>query len=163
MAVYSALSGGIKAYKRVKSFAGTQTDALIALEKLERDLNNTFSITGIDFSGAPDKVSFPAASPITRVIYYFDSDTGVLMRGEQPYAGAIAKSDTKVIASNKLAPFKSMSFSFGDYNKDTKILTWKDSWTAGSALPCGVKIEAAFDSGGKTVKVKRIVFIPVAG
>ena len=61
-AVVSVLSSGLKVYKRIKSFSGTQTDALIALEKLERDLNNTFIITGIDFSGSAENVSFPAAS-----------------------------------------------------------------------------------------------------
>ena len=106
--------------------------------------------------------AFPRQA-ITRVTYKFDEGSGILSRSEQSYAGAIAKSNSAGITLQNLSPFKSMVFYFADYDKDTKVLTWNDSWPAGSGLPRGVKIEASFDSGGKTIKVERIVFIPVAG
>ncbi|MFA5148255.1 MAG: type II secretion system protein [Candidatus Omnitrophota bacterium] len=164
-AAYSTLSGGLNAYKRIKNFAGSQTDVLLALEKIERDLSSTFPISGIEFKGIASRVSFPgvsgAAGPVVNIAYYFDTATGNLIREEQAYACAITKSEGAGITTAELSPLQELGFSFCYYDEGRETCEWKDTWP-GPDPPIAVKIEAAFDSGGKTVKVKRIVLIPVA-
>jgi type II secretory pathway pseudopilin PulG len=165
-AVYSVLSVGLNAYKRIKNFAGSQTDVLLALEKVERDISSTFVISGIGFSGGVSSVSFPGgaagpAGPVTKTSYYLDASTGNLIRKEQSYAGAISKSESEGITSAELSPLEDLKFTYCYYDEEKEVCEWKDSWP-GVEPPIAVKMEAAFDSGGRTVKVNRIVLIPVA-
>ncbi|MFA5336533.1 MAG: hypothetical protein WC324_06410 [Candidatus Omnitrophota bacterium] len=164
-AVYSVLSVGLGAYKRIKNFAGSQTDALLALEKVERDISSTFSISGIEFTGGASSVSFPdtaaASGPVVRVTYCLDADTGNLIRKEQSYAGAISRSESEGITSVDLSPLQELKFTYCYYDEGKETCEWKEEWS-GLEPPIAVKVEAAFDSGGKTVRVKRIVLIPVS-
>jgi len=164
-AAYSALSVGLNAYKRIKGFAGSQNDALLAFEKIERDISNTFMINGIEFTGSASSVSFPdtsgAAGPVVKTTYYFDAEAGNLIRQEQAYAAAMKKSEEEGITSVELSPLKELKFEYCRYDEEKEACEWKDRWS-GTEPPIAVKVEAAFDSGGKTVKVKRIVLIPVS-
>lgn len=164
-AVYSALSAGLNAYKRIKGFAGSQSDALLAFEKIERDIGNTFMINGIEFTGSASSFSFPdtsgASGPVVKAAYYFDAEEGVLIRTEQVYAAAVKKSEGEGTTSVELSPLKELKFEYCRYDEQKEACEWKDKWS-GAEPPIAVKVEAAFDSGGKTVKVKRIVIIPVS-
>jgi type II secretory pathway component PulJ len=77
-AVYSLLAGGLNAYKRIRNFAGSQIDVLTAFEKMERDLENTFYISGINFSGDGRSVSFAGSGPVSKVAYIYDETSGKL-------------------------------------------------------------------------------------
>ncbi len=164
-AVYSVLSVGLNAYKRIKGFAGSQNDALLAFEKIERDIGNTFTINGMEFTGSASSFSFPdtagAAGPVVKTTYYFDDEAGNLIRKEQAYAAAVKKSEDEGTTSVELSPLKELKFEYCRYDEEKEACEWKDKWS-GAEPPIAVRFEAAFDSGGKTVKVKRIVLIPVS-
>lgn len=164
-AVYSSLSVGLGAYKRIKGFAGSQNDALLAFEKIERDISNTFMINGLEFTGGSSSVSFPdtsgASGPVVKTTYYFDAQTGNLIREEQSYAAAMKKSEDEGKTRVELSPLKELKFEYCRYDDEKEACEWKDKWS-GAEPPIAVRVEAAFDSGGKTVKVKRIVLIPVS-
>lgn len=171
VAVFSTLAGGINVYKRVKVYTGQQRDALLSLERLEKELNNTFTVSGIDFSGDSKSVAFAGLisplsgniSPLGKVSYNFDGATGGFSRREQGYAEVMAKADRPQSVPVKLASLKSLSFKYCSFNRDAKIFEWKDSWSAGTGIPAGVRIEAEFDTGARVIKVSRIVFIPISG
>ena len=42
LAVLTAFGSGFHVYERVQSYGGVQTDVLLVLEEMERDLRNTF-------------------------------------------------------------------------------------------------------------------------
>ncbi|MFA5094661.1 MAG: prepilin-type N-terminal cleavage/methylation domain-containing protein [Candidatus Omnitrophota bacterium] len=160
-AVYSLLAGGLNAYKRIRNFAGSQIDVLTAFEKIERDLENTFYISGINFSGDSTSVSFAGSSPIAKVTYLYDGASGKLIRREQSYACAMSDSGTEGITSAELAPLKELAFRYCRYNEEEETCEWSDIWES-ATIPLAVEMTASFDSGGKTLRIKRIVFIPVS-
>ncbi len=171
-AVFSTLAGGINVYKRVKDYGGQQRDALLSLEKFGKELSNIFVISGINFTGDSKNAAFPGfvsvssgnPSGIGRVSYYFDDKTGDFLRVEQGYAETMVKSEKpQPIAPRKIASLKSLTFSYYYFDQDAKIYVWKNSWDTVGTIPIGVKIETEFDTGAKTIKVNRIVFIPIAG
>ena len=59
LAVFSVFSGGLKIYRRAQSYQGEKADILIFLEKMERELRNTFNYSAVNFIGDPEKISFP--------------------------------------------------------------------------------------------------------
>ncbi len=59
LAVMSVFAGGAKVYYRLRDYAGVETDVLIALDKMERDLRNTHPIFGIPFHGESKRIEFP--------------------------------------------------------------------------------------------------------
>lgn len=174
-AIFSTLAGGINVYKRVKTLTGERADILLSLEKLEEDLNNVFIMSGIGFTGDAKKVVFPKLisasclrpgedkTPLGKASYYFDDRSSALFKEEQGYARAVSKSNESECAPERLASVKDLTFSYYYFDAETKGYEWRDSWSAENSLPLGVKIEATFNVGLKSVKVKRIVFIPIAG
>jgi len=50
--ILTTFIAGLKAISKGQSYFGPKTDILIALERMERDLRNTFHWTGIDFIGS---------------------------------------------------------------------------------------------------------------
>jgi len=160
-AVYSLLAGGLNAHKRIRNFAGSQIDVLTAFEKMERDLENTFYISGINFSGDGRSVSFAGSGPVSKVAYIYDETSGKLSRREQSYACAMSGSATEGITSADLTPLKDLAFRYCRYDKEKQTCEWSDAWV-NAVIPLAVEISASFDSGGKTLRIKRIVFIPVS-
>lgn len=167
-AVFSTLAGGINVYKRVKAYGGQQRDALLSLERLEKELNNVFIISGINFTGDSKNIAFPCfasalfenTSGLGRISYRFDDKTGDFLRAEQGYAETM---EPQPAVPKKVASLKGLSFNYYYFDQDTESYAWKDFWDTDGKIPVGVKIEAEFETGAKVIKVSRIVFIPIAG
>jgi len=73
----------------------------------------------------------------------------------------VKRSESEGKTSVELSPLKELKFEYCRYDDEKEACEWKDKWS-GAEPPIAVRVEAAFDSGGKTVKVKRIVLIPVS-
>src|SRR3990167_7818362 len=60
LAILTTFGSGFSVYERVQAYGGTQADALLALEEIERDVRNIFQMPTIPVEGGSDRVAFPA-------------------------------------------------------------------------------------------------------
>jgi len=173
VAILATFASGLNVYNRVKTYGGIQADVLLSLEKMERDLRNVFSLSGIDFSGDTERVSFAGLIKtvdaegnrnvsLGKISYYLDSETGTLVKEEQDYPRAVSGVATEDGIFKVLAFIKNIDFSYYYFNVDTQRYDWKGSWSLGEGLPKGIKIEVTFRDGSKDTTLVRTVFIPVA-
>lgn len=170
LAIIFSFAAGLKAYSKVKDFNTSRPGILISLEKIERDLSNTFRFTGIDFAGDKKKISFAGflnenfCIGIGRISYFFNAnDGGALIRAEQPYSYALLENKPDGIKSRTAAALKDVVFSYCYFSPDSHRYDWRDSWSGGDGIPRAVKIRVVFREGDKDLELERTVFIPVSG
>ena len=174
VAIFSTFASGLNVYKRVRSYAGAETDVLLALEKMERDLRNIFNFSGIDFIDDSKRIAFAGLVKtfdragnqkisLGRISYYLDEGAGTLVKEEQDYPQAISGTEPEQGNSVILAFIEDINFSYYYFDSKAERQDIKSSWDAGNGIPTKVKIEITFTDDGKTIKMDRTVFIPVAG
>jgi hypothetical protein len=174
-AVAAAAAGGLRIYQRARVYSELQADVLLGLERLERDLRNTFVFDGIDFQGTPSSVSFCGIIRSWqggqdgllnfpgRLIYGIDYTQRALVVRRQSYSVAMRKGDVPqgqptVLARNVAA----IEFSYYHYDTLTKRYSWLANWgEEQEGVPVAVKITLTpvVEGAGDFV---RTVFIPVA-
>lgn len=171
LAIFSTFAAGIKAYQKVQGYMA-ERDILLALEKIERDLINTFSFTNIAFTGDNKQMSFAGLIGFTaftnpdsnlsvgKITYHMDADKGTLMKEEQDYSQALSKnaqeSNSKILAS-----LKDINLTYYYFNSELKKYDWKNSWQEDS-LPGAVKVKMIFNNDNQDVEITRTVVIPLA-
>lgn len=178
LAILSTFAGGLKIYRRIQSYQDTQQDALISLEKMERDLRNALNFSKINFAGDAKKISFAGLIKIVdsdgnqntalgKISYYFDGVKDVLIKEEQDYPKAVSEKGQRRGNRKELASIDEIKFSYFYFNSETNKCEWKESWGLDERLeekklPLGVKVELMLKSNGKDVKLDRTVFLPLA-
>ncbi len=171
-AVFSVFGAGLKIYGKVKIHTGSQADILLSMEKFQKDLRNIFCFSGIDFTGEAASLSFAGLIrfadgkgnqklSVGRITYYFDEETGALIRKEESYPEAASQEEGG--AQRALASIEGLKFRYYHFESETREYIWRDSWEAASGLPRGVKIEITFSGGDKEVVLDKTVFIPISG
>jgi hypothetical protein len=174
-AVAAAAAGGLQIYQRARIYSELQSDMLLGLERLERDLRNTFVIDGIAFQGTPTAVSFSGIirawrgeqegllNVPGRLTYGLDRSQGALVVWRQTYAlavreGEVPRGEVTVLARN----IAGVEFSYYHYDTLTKRYSWLQNWTEEQeGVPVAVKITIK-PVAGTTEDFVRTVFIPVA-
>ena len=176
MAVISTFAAGLKVYEKVRNYSDERVDALIALEKMERDILNLVNFSGIDFVGEKEKISFAGLTKEGKpgkILYYMRSGMrGALVREEVGYARAISKTNRKRGKTEELAALRDMDFEYYYYNKVTAAYLWKDEWKINEKkkealeksewIPIGVRIKIKFKEGKRYVTLTRSVLIPIS-
>ena len=174
VAIFSTFATGLNVYKKAQSYAGTQTDVLLALEKMEKDLRNIFDSSGIDFLGDTKKIAFAGLVKtfdtagnqkvsLGKISYYLDDEKGTLVKEEQDYSHAVSGIEGGENNFKVLAFIEDINFNYYYFNSETEKQDRKSSRGADNGIPTKVKIEITFTHDNKTVKMDRTVFIPVAG
>ena len=173
LAVMSVLGSGLLTYDRIQSYGNTQTDVLLALEEMEKNLRNTFYFSEIPFLGESQKIEcvnvFDSADEagalkkdVGKLVYYFDKSTQQLLVKKYNYALATSKEDVQADSTEVLAVIKSFKLTYYYFNTETEKYEWKDSWDDKEvALPKGIKIKLVFSDDQKDIEAERIVLIPV--
>ena len=178
LAVLSAFGTGFYAFGRVESFAGTQADILLALDRWERDVRNSFPSAAVEFKGDSQSISFPSlitvfeeddqkeAVSLGQISYFFDEQNKAFTAAPTDYAS----SDGQELPVEVLASVEDLHFSYYFYKKEIKGEEekvehgWKGSWTPqDEGIPRGVKVEVTFLKEGQEVPLARTVFIPAGG
>ena len=168
LAVYSAFAGGVGAWRRAQEFSSTYQTARLVLDDLAHELTNAVSISGTDFVGESQKLSFltvrhhrdpkgrPADPRIMRVSYEIrrerTSATYSLVRAEAPDGDGAREGATDLIVS----PISKLEFLYTHKDDKGQIVPWKDAWRVSEAIPLGVKITLVV---GET-RFTKLVFIP---
>ncbi len=181
IAILSAFGTGFHTFERVQAFGGPQMDILFSLEEMERDLRNTFPLSGIPFTGNSRNMTFAALFSqwneekeeetvvLGKKSYSLDSASRALVRKQQEYANAVAESAGTEQGAEVLVLVEDIQFSYYYYRKELQAdqekieFGWKDSWSQEDGLPKGVKIEVTFKNGEEDVHLARTVFIPIGG
>ncbi|MDD5225734.1 MAG: type II secretion system protein [Candidatus Omnitrophica bacterium] len=141
LAIVATFAGGLKIFNRMQSYTVTRADVLLVIEKMERDLRNTFSFKGIDFIGGPKRMTFPSVlrtvsakgqvkeSPGS-VSYYRDdsSHERALSREEKAYAQAVKKGSSEHGDIAVLAPIEDVDFQYFSYDPEAKTYSWGNEW-----------------------------------
>lgn len=175
MAVISTFAAGLKVYEKVRDYSLERVDALLALEKIERDILNLVNFSGIDFVGEKEKITFAGMTKEGepgRINYYVKGGMrGMLIREEQGYARAISKTSRKKGETKELAALRDIDFEYYYYDEDTEEYLWKDGWKINEEekegleksewIPIGVRVKIRFKEGKRYVTLTRSVLIPI--
>ncbi|MBL7155674.1 MAG: type II secretion system protein [Candidatus Omnitrophica bacterium] len=179
--IVSTLASGLKAYEKVRVYAGARKDILLSMEKLEMDLKNVPDFSGINFVGTKKEVSFAGLVNIKdakgkpkvslgRILYCLDGRGKSFVREEQPCSsGRVQKIKTGRGAVEPLASVERINLSYYCFNEENKTYEWRKSWGSEkedgkapeeSMPPLGVKVEIGYKDGGKICDLKRTILIP---
>ena len=173
LAVFSTFAGGLNIYKRMQSYGGVQADVLLSLEKVERDLRNTVNFSGIGFVGDSKRISFPGLvkyqvssikyqESVGKISYYFDDDSGALIKEKQDYSHAISEAGPDESDIEELAFVESINFGYYYFDSEAQEYGLKNVWNADDGIPDAVGIEIIFKDGKTDVKLVRTVLIPIS-
>ena len=183
LVIVSTLASGINVFRKVQTFMSGQTEAVIALEKMERDMRNAICSRAVYFVGDKSKVTFTgivdmddakerARATIGTISYFFDDADGGLIREERNYSRSLSDGGPERGRRAALAGVEDLSFKYFYFDKDADRFDWKDSWNLKedtteedvkkSGLPLGVEIKLTYRDGGKEICLARKAFLPCA-
>jgi hypothetical protein len=180
LAILTTFGSGFSIYERVQAYGGSQTDALLALEEIERDVRNIFPFATIPVEGETDRIAFPAVietiveaeggptlhSSIGKIAYLVDDgefENKVLKKSRQNYSAAVSESASDAQEEEVLVAITDLAFRYYSYNSEEETYAWDGSWSAGegSALK-GVEITLTYKDLNRDVQLVRTVLIPTA-
>lgn len=146
LAIVSTFAGGLKIFNRMERYTATKAEILLSMEKMEKDLRNTFSLKGIDFIGEAKRMTFPATlrtfsaqgrteESLGSVSYYRDDSRNErsLSREEKTYTLAVKKENSGHGDVMVLAPIEDINFQYFSYDSETKTYSWVGAWDKSEA------------------------------
>ena len=141
LTIVATFAGGLKIFNRVENQTAVRADILLAAEKIERDLRNTFAFQGIDFIGETRRVIFPSiigdasgkgASGISlgSVSCFRDDNRKqrVLSREEKSYALTSSTGSSGRGQISEIAPIDDVEFQYLSYDPEADSYAWVDTW-----------------------------------
>ncbi|MFQ5681579.1 MAG: prepilin-type N-terminal cleavage/methylation domain-containing protein [Candidatus Omnitrophota bacterium] len=174
LGIFSVFSGGLKVYERAQEDGRVESDARLAMEKMQRDIRNALPFSGIGFQGSADRISF--ALPLSylqegktkekmgKVFYYRDGQSGSLIRQQHSYPAGDANSSESGDRRDALADLASLAFSYYYLDSGDNSYKWASSWGDGDeqgAPPAAVRIEMKLADGKREVFLSKTVMVPV--
>jgi len=179
LAILTTFGSGFHVYERIQSYGGVQTDALLSLEEIEKNLRNTFPLSSIGFKGDEQQLSFPVLieksmisgngeevfySSVGRVTYYLEdrgAEKKALKKKLQDYPQAALESETASFSETTSVPYvKDLAFRYFSYDDKSQGYAWTNAWTQeDGGFPAGINISLTFDDGRQDVEFNRMVFI----
>ncbi|MBN1869287.1 MAG: prepilin-type N-terminal cleavage/methylation domain-containing protein [Candidatus Omnitrophica bacterium] len=175
LAVLTTFASGFHVFERVQTYGGLQTDALLALEEMERDLSNAFPFSTVEFKGEAQSIAFASIIEVTekeedgetvvpsigKTLYYVkDGNEKMLMRGQRNYSQAESESGPGEDKDIPLVSVKDLKFSYSSFDGETEETNWKESWLQEEVFPAAVRIALTFEDQGRDMEMVRTVFIP---
>lgn len=173
LAVYSALSAGLSAWRKTQKVQNLDQDIRLVLDKLTLDLENAVLYSEeedfVNFTGEKNEVSFyslvddyqtiPVYPQLKKITYSFDESEQILQRNEQGFAESMHSSYNQK-PGEIIAQVSGLNFyyCYSDETMDASY-QWMDSWDSSQGLPQGIKIELELDRAQNTF-LKKYVFIP---
>ncbi|MCX5678719.1 MAG: type II secretion system protein [Candidatus Omnitrophica bacterium] len=141
LTIVSTFSGGMNIFYRIEGQTAAKTDVLVAMEKMERDLRDTFCYTGIDFIGSSRKMAFPGLirafndkglpeESLGSISYYLDDRMRkrALSREVKRYSYAVKKESSPPGDILPLAEIEDVNFKYYTYDPESESYNWASSW-----------------------------------
>jgi type II secretory pathway component PulJ len=158
LAIAGVMVSGFKLWHRVGDSNVLNTQEMLEVEMISRDLRQSFRVKEIPLKGNITAIEFAGVEngELSKIVYSYDGETGRLFRQFQPYK-EIIKNEQPVQARTLL---KNVNVTFGYLSKSESLgLQWKDDFEEILSSPAAVKI--TIDSLGN--KTEKVVFIPTTG
>lgn len=174
LVVLSTLRGGMRLYERLKAGSNQQREVLLAIEAMEKRIQNACPFAIIGFNGDECHLSFPflLTSPgqtnaletaICRAVYEYNSNLKSLTETTTHILpGNNDLRRNRAIVPHELARLDELKFSYCYWNAKTQVCEWKNAWLASEGMPLGVKLIISLRNGGSKTSLERTVWIPVA-
>jgi type II secretory pathway component PulJ len=169
-AVGACLISGLRVWEIAADFNTVESEALIGLEMMEKDLMNSYVFHGIAFDGRSAQVSFPGSTcesedigqsatecrKIGTVRYLFNEKEKRLSRKVWAYP-SLEPEGLETVVKN----LDGLELSYFSVPSDgDAVRTWKDTWESETNLPDGLRIEMVFHDEKKEVRFRRLVMLP---
>ena len=172
-AVVATAAAGLRVYRRARNYNLQQADAILALERIERDLRNVFILDTIPFTGSDRMVTFPGIvstpglggelqSGPGDLSYYRDDVRNELVVRRRAYAAATRGTEYDGEVTVLAHAVEAVSFAYLHYDGDTQQYTWRDTWAAADGIPAGVRVQVQTEGDNPLAQYTRTVFLPVA-
>jgi prepilin-type N-terminal cleavage/methylation domain-containing protein len=155
LTIVSTFSAGLNIFYRIAGYTAAKTDIIIAMDKMERDLRNTFSYAGIYFIGSSRKMIFPglirtsngkglSEESLGSISYYLDDSMKkrALSREVKRYPLAVKKEGSPKGDVQPLTEIEDINFKYYTYDKEAGSYSWAGSWDKSE------KIEEKKEAGG---------------
>lgn len=177
LAVLTTFGSGLHVYERIQSYGGLQANVLLALEEMEKDINNTFPLLTVPFKGDAGKIAFAALidkvvtvedeekiiPAIGKISYFVEEEDGqkMLARSKWDYPDATSDAQTQDDQKEFLAQIKEIRFSYYYIDEETMEYGWEESWSSEEGeIPSAVKISLTYEDRGQDIQLERTVLIP---
>jgi prepilin-type N-terminal cleavage/methylation domain-containing protein len=145
LAVYSTFNQGMKVWKRANQMNIKERKTFLKIEKLQRQIRQSFINKDIVFSGEKQQICFPQVinSQALRLTYAFDPDNKEIVSAADKLSDIVLEEDKEDKPSLKFQTYLSgvdfLSFSYLFYDLQEKTYTWNDEWKE-KGLPLAIKI-----------------------
>ncbi|MFH1413929.1 MAG: prepilin-type N-terminal cleavage/methylation domain-containing protein [Candidatus Omnitrophota bacterium] len=160
IAVYSTFSTGMNIWRRAKEVNLEQSRVIIKLEKLCRELRQTFNFPEIGFLGTEEEVSFAQVqdSEIVRISYSFDQGDDALLRSVDTLADILQGLPEGSEPKAYIEEIEELKFSYFYFDLAENSYLWTEVWDQ-IGLPLAVKLKITTKEEKAYV---RTIFIPTA-
>lgn len=164
----SAFAAGFRVWQRTSQVGGRSTDALIALEMMEKDIHNTIPCRMVAFSGGEDWVEIP--SVVTSGLAGSGSQSGCVRyefntsgKGVDRILRYFPFPDPEQLKREQaLDDVQALRFLYMDRDANGKAtLTWTRGWTGRTNSPVAMKVMFTVGQGGDQVDLERAIVLPV--
>jgi prepilin-type N-terminal cleavage/methylation domain-containing protein len=166
-AIAGAFSGGLRAWDAARTFGRAETEGVVALRMVRRDLMNTFPFYAVPFAGQARAMSFPcvlgapadrprAGAPGT-VEYAFDPARKELLRRRTSLLeqGAPESGWEQIAEGVRSAEFRYASFAGAG-----GVSGWAERWDDKTNHPSAVLVRLTVEQGERTATIEEEV-VPV--
>lgn len=147
-AIGACLAGGIRAWEAARQFNTLESQALVGLRIVRRDIMNAVPFYAVPFTGSRREMRFlvrrpvstPQGSGLYRVVYRFDAGDNALRRRVRafPGNGTSVGSDGEAIITDVAW----LAFAYTDHDGATSSDTWDNPTNA----PARISIELDLDT-----------------
>lgn len=141
--IIACFDAGFRVYARVSAFGAGELEAYLAGERMERDLQNAISLTGVPFQGEASAMTFAAVAT---------DPLGAegLQRLRYQQANGLARSTTALTPAGMAPTELTEQLLAGRYTLQLAYLAaaeaggrgqpWQENWTDATNLPLAVRI-----------------------
>ncbi|MFA7706571.1 MAG: type II secretion system protein [Candidatus Omnitrophota bacterium] len=162
--VYSVFASGINVWRKANQVQGKGHALRLVIEKMSREIRNTFRFSTIPFEGSENIVYFPQVvdSQLSRIIYFIDEEENFCRR-LQSYPEVFEKGESGKY-DILISGLKELKFEYCYLDNASGEYEWKDKWVKEEqdTIPQAIKIEFTFEGqNGEELKFAKTVFVPI--
>lgn len=162
-AMASSFVSGMRLWDRAQQRDAAQTDALLALEVMARELRQSVNVPLVTFQGTAHQVSFPALvqGELVNIAYEYDGSEKRLRRRHVSFKELVEEKIEEVAYEKTLfSSADEVLIAFGTSPKDTDVTgyEWVDEWEEDRGVPQAVRVTITI----KDETLTKIIFIPIA-
>lgn len=174
-AVGASAAGGLRIFARARTLDLAAENVLLSIERMERDIRNTFLLQGIGFSGTPTRLSVPGMVQVPRadgnprqmpgrISYYVDRGSSSLTMQHDPYGVALDEDfrTRREYAAAAAEGIRDVRFEYLGFDPTARQFEWRTEWQADEAAP-PVAVRMTLEPVVRMpFEMTRIVFVPIA-